>query len=87
MKDFIAPGTTEWTQRFVRAHLPDGRIEDSKPVDIDRINVNSTALKGLQSAFGRMHLPPGTRFERLERTITVTASEWQVVDTKAEATR
>ncbi len=84
MTPHIAPGATTWTQRISRAHLPDGRIKDSEPVDIDHTNRNATALNGLKAAFGRYAFPPGTRFERLEREVTVTASEWLVVDEKVD---
>lgn len=81
MTPHIAPGTTAWTQRISRAHLPDGRIKDSEPVDVDM----ATTVSALKTAFGRYAFPPGTRFERLERQVTVTATEWQVVDSKEGA--
>ncbi len=84
MTPHIAPGVTTWTQRISRAHLPDGRIKDSEPVNLDYTNQGQTTINGLKAAFGRYAFPPETRFERLERQVTVTATEWQVVDSKGD---
>ncbi len=78
--DVIVTGTTTRTQRITRAHLPDGRIEDSPPQDVRPGTPLDEALAGLSAMFGRRALPPGTRFERLERTVTTTATGWVVVD-------
>ncbi len=78
--DVIATGTTTRTQRIVRAHHPDGRIEDSAPQDARPGSPLDDALAGISALFGRRAFPPGTRFERMERTVTTTATGWVVVD-------
>ncbi len=74
-------GTTTRTERIIRARYPDGRISDSQPIDV----TNHPGVNDLAAAFGRLLLPKGTRIERLERTVTTTASEWVVKPEPATA--
>jgi hypothetical protein len=79
--EVIAIGTTTRVERMIRAHYPDGRIEDSKPRPApDPANPHIAAGQNLADAFGRMLLPKGTRLERLERTITIHATPWAPID-------
>ena len=64
---------------MLRAYLPDGRIEDSRPQEGKVRDPNETG-RMIAEFFGRLHLPKGTRFERRERTITITATDWVAVD-------
>ncbi len=77
--DVTPTGTTTKTQFMLRAYLPDGRIEDSRPQEGKARNPNEPG-RIVVEFFGRLALPKGTRFERRERTITITASEWVAVD-------
>lgn len=74
----LQPGT--YRQRFTRAHLPDGRIKDSDvttvSVDDPRSTVGKVFDASLKAAFGRWASPAGTRFEAMERTVIVTATDW-----------
>lgn len=73
------PGVTTHRQRFVRAFLPDGRTSDSRPAEVpepDTAAARAAKLNEIVAAFGRRTFPEGTRFEAMERTVTVTATEW-----------
>jgi hypothetical protein len=76
---YTPTGTSVRVERIVRAHYPDGRVEDSNPFD------PATLGGKLATAFGRMHLLSGTRLECLERTITTTATDWAPVVNEAAA--
>jgi hypothetical protein len=65
----LGPGT--YRQQFVRAHTPDGRSFDSEPTGFIR------SLSRLAEAFPRWTAPKGTRFEAMERTVTITATRWE----------
>lgn len=68
--EMIATGQHTRTQYLIRATFPDGTIRDSGPHD-------HTIPFG--EAFGRLFMPKGTTFERLRRTVTVTATAWESV--------
>jgi hypothetical protein len=72
--DDIRPGVTEYVQRFVRAHLPDGRIDDSR---VKTLTGTPHPIAAWSEAFGRMHFPEGTRFEEMRRTVRIEATPWE----------
>lgn len=75
----IKIGTATRTQSMLRAILPDGRCSDSTPSD-GAATRPGDIRRIVSEAFGRTAFPEGTTFERYERTVTVTASEWTRVE-------
>jgi hypothetical protein len=64
----IPTGEHTRTQYLIRATFPDGTIRDSGPHD---------HAVPLGEAFGRLFMPKGTTTQRLRRTVTVIATEWE----------
>lgn len=78
------PGVTTYVERFQRFTYADGTIRDAEPVRVlksanaDRL---SKAVRGLADS---MAAKAGATIVRMERTITVTASEWAPAESDSD---
>lgn len=70
------PGETTYTEWFQRVTYPDGTIRDTAPTRKSE-GPGLALLRGMASATASRL---GGRIERMERTVTVTATAWAPVD-------
>lgn len=74
------PGETVYREFFYRAYLPDGTIRDTEPRRVGEVAEGpAEALVSVFRGMGVGSRLDGGRNVRMERTVTVTATEWAEV--------